>query len=85
MVSARCSLCVKVGRTILNSLSAKRIRNQNVQYYKISFPSDNMMKHAEQQHPEAVAEYLRFGDGDKMTYFDRLIAINNSLLAHFDG
>jgi hypothetical protein len=43
-----------------------------------------MKKHAEQQHPEAFAEYSGLGDAEKNAYFDALVARNNALHTHFD-
>jgi hypothetical protein len=85
VVSARCSFCVKVGHATSKSSSRKCARTENVQQYKLPFRNDNMKKHAEQQHPEAFAEYSGLDDAEKNTYFDALVARNNTLHAHFDG
>lgn len=85
MVSVRYLFSVKIGQIILNSSNRKRAPTQNVKYHKLAFRSDNIKKHAEQQHLKVFAEYSRLGDADEMTNFDIFIARNNSLLAHFDG
>jgi hypothetical protein len=68
VVPARCLFCVKVGRTTSKSSIRKRARTENVQYYRFPFRSDSMKKNAEQQHPEAFAEYSGLGDAEKSTY-----------------